>query len=239
MTQWKHKRVAWGLAVASTALSLVFWLQKGLYEIESWRKSTAVASAFDVESIVGPVVTKHRAAPEQEPPVVEQNTLPALKTDLQGWELRKAYAVSIPALGIRAPVLLPSRTYWDKQEWARLEEQMQAGMLHGVVAYPHSNRPGAGGSLFIAGHSSPPSEEAKVSAYGDVFEALSDIRIGTEITVIDGDERFTYVATDAFVVSASDTRILAPGYEDNALTLITCYPVGTARQRFVVKAKLI
>ena len=55
--------------------------------------------------------------------------------------------------------------------------------------------------------------------------------------IADGDERFTYVVTETFIVQAEDTGILDPVNAEGSLTLITCYPVGTTRQRFVVKAK--
>ena len=159
-----------------------------------------------------------------------------LRNPLNEWELRRAFGISIPSLTIRAPVLLPSRKHWDARNWELLEEQMQAGMLHGTVAYPHSSRPG-GGALFIAGHSSPPSVEAKESMYGTVFAMLPNIDLGAEIVITDGDERFTYVVTETFIVQAEDTGILDPVNAEGSLTLITCYPVGTTRQRFVVKAK--
>lgn len=160
----------------------------------------------------------------------------ATRGELQEWELRSAFRISIPSLGIRAPVLLPSRTYWDRQQWDLLEAQMQAGMLHGTVAYPHSGRLGAG-ALFVAGHSSPPSQRAKESGYGEVFAKLPHIEIGEEIIVIVGEERFTYIVSEAFVVRAMDTGILESGKEGGVLTLITCYPVGTTQKRFVVRAK--
>jgi LPXTG-site transpeptidase (sortase) family protein len=155
------------------------------------------------------------------------------------WELRRAYAIAIPDLSIRAPVFLPSRRYWDNHEWGLLEDQMQAGLLYGTVAYPHSSRPGVG-PLVIAGHSSPPSDRASESPYGHVFARLPDIAISQHIVITDGEEQFRYAVTEMFIVPSSDTSILdLTSAGADSLTIITCYPVGTTRERYVVKATLV
>ncbi len=155
------------------------------------------------------------------------------------WELRRAYTVGIPDLGVRAPVYLPSRRFWDTQEWGLLEDQMQAGLLYGTVAYPHSSRPGVG-PLVIAGHSSPPSDRASESPYGHVFARLPEIGVGQHIVITDGEEQFRYAVTEMFIVPSSDTSILdLTSTGADSLTIITCYPVGTTRERFVVKATLV
>lgn len=239
------KETAWILAILFSSLSLIFWLQIGLNAITSSLISEeAMVQLYEREKEVAAGQSlQHLAASEVEAEGVPSNAMvewepeSLQKNALQAWELRRAFRISIPALGIRAPVLLPSRTHWDARNWELLEEQMQAGMLQGTVAYPHSSRPGAGGALFIAGHSSPPTLEAKESPYGTVFAALPNVDIGQEITITDDDERFTYIVTETFIVLAEDTGILEPGKEERTLTLITCYPVGTTRQRFVVRAK--
>lgn len=242
MTLRLRKRFLWATAAVLAGVSAVIWLQIGLNQISKpWEGTAAIVAV--------PIVIEnqpdHPAAPEGSHKAVEESAADSSadsirtalrKGELQEWELRRAFGIGIPDLGIRAPVLLPSRTHWDSQHWNLLEEQMQVGMLYGTVAYPHSLRPGAGGSLFIAGHSSPPSERAQESAYGAVFASLPEIEAGMQIVLTDGDERFSYVVTETFIVNASDTGILEPEKGDT-LTLITCYPVGTTRQRYVVKAK--
>lgn len=161
-------------------------------------------------------------------------------SDLSVWELRKAYTISIPDIGVRAPVLLPSRSYWDAHDWPLLEEQMQVGLLYGTVAYPHSAVPGTTGTTIIAGHSSPPNDRASQSAFSSVFAQLPDLTSGQKIIITDGDQVFTYIVTESFIVSAADTSILALQDEGHSmLTIITCYPVGSTRQRFVLRAERV
>jgi LPXTG-site transpeptidase (sortase) family protein len=223
---------------------MMYWLQIGLHAISASRSpKAALLKVYAIEQRRFEEQSyNHSAALDVSDDEGVRDTPEAMQSDdernpLNAWELRRAYAMSIPSLSLRAPVLLPSRIYWDARNWALLEEQMQAGMIQGTVAYPHSSRPGAGGALFIAGHSSPPSEEARRSAYGNVFAALPHMKLGDEIIITDGDERYIFIVTDTFVVNAEDTGILDSTHADGSLTLITCYPVGTTRQRFVVKAE--
>ena len=197
-------------------------------------------------SVTHDTVTLRSAAPLSEgiappdDPVEDQNAvIPAADDDLSVWELRSVWSISIPSLGIRAPVLLPSMKFWSKKSWNMLEEQMQAGLHHGAVAYPHSASPGENGTLIIAGHSSPPDEEAKASAYGNIFAKLPDIAIGDEITVQSGGEEIRYRVEDKFVVSPETTSILEQQSDESILKLITCYPVGTTRDRMVILGKKI
>ena len=159
--------------------------------------------------------------------------------ELKSWQLSRAWGISIPSLSIRAPVLRPSMTYWSNQEWQLLEEQMQVGLNHGAVAYPHSTSPGMPGSLIIAGHSSPPTEAAEQSKYGHLFARLPDIELGKQITVETNGTPIVYEVEEKFVVSPRMTSILEQQYDDSILKLITCYPVGTTRDRMIILAKKV
>jgi LPXTG-site transpeptidase (sortase) family protein len=177
------------------------------------------------------------SAPDADPEIEEVHS--EIVDERAQWQLRRAYSMTVSDLAIRTPVWLPSRQYWDAREWSLLEEQMQIGLLYGAVAYPHSSRPGAG-PLVIAGHSSPPTERATESQYGSVFAHLPDVSIAEEIVLTDGEEKFRYAVTEMFIVASTDTSILdLTRLAPDTLTVITCYPVGTTRQRFVVRAKLL
>ncbi len=160
------------------------------------------------------------------------------RDELSQWEIREMAALSIPSLGIRSTVFLPSRRYWDARDWDTLERQMQVGLLYGVVSYPHAVLPGADGSIVIAGHSSPPSDRAQESRFGSIFAALPSIADHAEILLRTGSATVTYVVEDTMIVPAGNTEILT-GSEvaGSVLKLITCYPVGSTKERFVVIAK--
>lgn len=159
----------------------------------------------------------------------------AASEDLDRWELEPVWTIAIPNLGIRAPVLLPSMKHWSGRAWDMLEEQMQVGLNHGAVAYPHSSGPGKNGNLIIAGHSSPPDERSAQSPYGALFEHLPDISIGEEIQVGSA----LYRVRDKFVVSPEEVSILEQQDDESVLKLITCYPVGTTKERMIVVARKI
>jgi LPXTG-site transpeptidase (sortase) family protein len=242
---------AFALAALCSALSTVFWM--GVYA-RAFGGSPVSEVHWDarirgllMESRPSDVL--HGSAPDPfSPPATrkapdsgQQNENAVLDRpldDLQQWELRRAYGIAIPDLNVRSPVLFPSRRYWDDRDWDLLEKQLQVGLLYGAVAYPHSGRPGKKSALFIAGHSSPPNALAKESLFGDVFARLPDIALGSIITITDGEDRHRYVVADTLIVDASQTAILqVPDGSEGMLTLITCYPVGTTRQRFVVRAQ--
>ncbi|MCF7844895.1 MAG: sortase [Kiritimatiellales bacterium] len=156
--------------------------------------------------------------------------------ELQQWDLERWINLSVPSKDIRVPVYLPSRRFWDARQWDMLEEQMQVGLLNGAAAYPHSVKPGTIGSLIIAGHSSPPNERAEESKYGDLFAKLPTIAKGDVITTAGNGSLVSYEVVRTQVVQPTDTDILAQQTDKSLLKLITCYPVGSTKSRFVVTA---
>lgn len=173
--------------------------------------------------------------PEPEPSPEPVHASAPIDEELTQWELTPVWTIAIPSLGIRAPVLLPSMQNWSSRAWGILEEQMQIGLNHGTVAYPHSSAPGTNGNLIVAGHSSPPTRSAEQSAFGSVFARLPEIGIGEEIQVSSA----RYVVQEKFVVSPQETSILEQQHDESILKLITCYPVGTTKERMIVLAKKI
>ncbi|MCA9371150.1 MAG: sortase [Candidatus Peregrinibacteria bacterium] len=195
---------------------------------------TVQKSEIAIQASVAPTPTPtpiptHSAAPLPPPP----------PSELEQWELMRAWNIFIPSLSVRAPVLLPSMKYWSSQAWDMLEEQMQIGLNHGTVAYPHSVSPGQMGSLIIAGHSSPPDEQAQESLYGSVFAHLPEIAVGEEIQVQSAGTAIRYKVVEKNIVSPKATTILEQQHDESILKLITCYPVGTTRDRMIITAQRI
>jgi len=124
----------------------------------------------------------------------------------------------VPALGIEAPVL---------------EGTSDAAMNRGVGHIPDSALPGEVGNMGIAGHRD------------GFFRALKDVKLG-EVVELErqtgtGMQRDEYKVEGISIVAPTDLTVMYPS-KDQTLTLVTCYPfyfVGTAPQRFVVKARLI
>jgi len=97
--------------------------------------------------------------------------------------------------------------------------------------YPHSVQPGRLGNFAVAGHR---------TTYGEPFRNLDELVVGDDIEVIDARGReFVYVVTSISIVQPSDSWVVATSDPTVAvLTLTTCHPEFSAKQRLVVSARL-
>jgi sortase A len=97
--------------------------------------------------------------------------------------------------------------------------------------YPMTPQPGHLGNVAIAGHR---------TTYGEPFRDLDELETGDDIVVTDVAGRtFYYRVTDAFVVQPEDSWVVATTDPSRALlTLTTCHPEFSAKQRLIVTAEL-
>lgn len=223
---------------------------------EDLQSNVAVLHDSTLDFVIDPPTTPHQnaleeaaktveeiqhAAPAEEVNVEEQPTVESASqfagSVLHQWELQQAYTISIPAIGVQAPVYLPSKKHWDTRQWDMLENQMQTGLNVGAVAYPHSVSAGRNGSLIIAGHSSPPNAEAAKSKFGNLFEKLPDLGKGGVISILYDNGFVDYEVVDTKIVTPQETSILSQDYSESTLKLITCFPIGTTKDRLIVIAK--
>lgn len=109
-----------------------------------------------------------------------------------------------------------------------------AALRRGPGHYPRSAEPGEAGNFAVAGHR---------TTYGAPFFRLDELRPGDEIHVTGRDgRRHTYEVREQRIVSPADTWVVEPeplGREGPTLTLTTCHPRFSARQRLVVWAELV
>lgn len=251
MTQ-KHRRIlAYVLACSVLTGSLTAWtvvvLRYGAREssqsiLQGALVSEAIAPLPNVLNQANEPIAPHEPREPPSPPehpAAAGVTPESPPSELLAWGLSRSFSLSIPSLGIRAPVLSPSRNFWDGRLWDLLEEQMQVGLRFGLVEYPHSTAPGSEGALIIAGHSSPPDAAAAASAYGTVFARLPEIQPKDTITVHASGGSFLYRVKSTRIVSPAETAILAQESGIHLLKLITCYPVGTTRDRLLVVAEYV
>lgn len=94
--------------------------------------------------------------------------------------------------------------------------------------YPGTADPGEAGNAAFAGH--------RVT-YGAPFHGIDLLKAGDEIVMTTVRGRFVYRVAEQRVVAPSDTRALEPT-DDARLTLTTCHPELSARERLVVVASL-
>ncbi len=117
-----------------------------------------------------------------------------------------------------------------------LEGTSQTLLEDGVGHYPETALPGAVGNVGIAGH--------RVT-YGKPFNQVAELVAGDAVVLETEDAWFTYRVTTSEIVDPRDVEVIAPVPGDptavpteRMLTLTTCHPMFSARERYVVHAVL-
>ncbi|HVL82303.1 MAG TPA: class E sortase [Actinomycetota bacterium] len=106
------------------------------------------------------------------------------------------------------------------------ESALKAGAGH----YPHTPLPGQRGNVSIAGHR---------TTYGRPFNRVDELRVGDVIRLHTPKGVHVYrVERDPWVTHPRDWSVVGPT-EEAVLTLTTCHPKGSARQRLIVRARLV
>ena len=122
--------------------------------------------------------------------------------------------IKIPAIGVDVIVV---------------EGTSASALRAGAGHYPSTPLPCENGNVGIAGHR---------TTYGRPFSQLDRLKPGDEITLETPVGACTYVVSRApFIVSPTDLWVVDPT-PTGTLTLTTCHPRGSARQRLIVKADL-
>ncbi|GAB2540802.1 class E sortase [Brachybacterium huguangmaarense] len=105
----------------------------------------------------------------------------------------------------------------------------------GAGHYPGTAMPGEVGNVAIAGHR---------TTYGKPFHDVAELRVGDAVVIRTADAYFVYTVTGHEIVAPEDVDVIAPVPGDPAaeptermLTLTTCHPMYSARQRYVVHAR--
>ena len=106
-----------------------------------------------------------------------------------------------------------------------------ADLKKGPGHYPATPFPGELGNASIAGHR---------TTYGEPFRHLDDLNIGDPIVITDLlGRKFTYLVSNQQVVEATDSWVVATTDPTKAiLTLTTCHPEFSAKQRLIISAEL-
>lgn len=102
---------------------------------------------------------------------------------------------------------------------------LRAGAGH----YPSTPLPCEDGNVAIAGHR---------TTYGRPFHNLDLLQPGDEITLTTPIGACKYTVMEQTIVRPSDVSVVQ-NQGDSRLTLTTCHPKGSARQRLVISAQLV
>jgi sortase A len=97
--------------------------------------------------------------------------------------------------------------------------------------FPETPLPGQFGNAAIAGHR---------TTYGEPFIDIDQIQIGDEMLVTAPWGRFIYVVDNIIIVGADDYALVIPTVDPTLarITLASCHPKYSAKQRYVVQATL-
>ena len=161
-----------------------------------------------------PTVTTTTVAATE--PSVTTTTPPTPREPIEITEGDPIALIEMPSIGVKKFVVAGVQT-----------PDLKKGPGH----YPNTPFPGELGNAAIAGHR---------TTYGEPFRKLDDLAIGDEIRVTDlFGRQFVYRVTGSRIVDPSDSWVVATTDLTRAiLTLTTCHPEFSAKQRLIVSAEL-
>lgn len=137
--------------------------------------------------------------------------------------------VIIPKINVNAPIVFdvdPNNTM----------DAMDDGVAHfrapGASAYP-----GEMGNFVISGHSS--GDIYETNPYRFIFAGLERLTEGDLVYINYEGTRYTYSIIKRQIVDPSNVASLAMGTDKPLITLITCTPLGTSKNRLLVTGEQI
>ena len=148
-------------------------------------------------------------------------------------------SAAVPAveLGAGLAVLrVPRLGAWNDEPPVVVEGVRTRDLKKGPGHIPGTALPGEVGNVVLSGHR---------TTYGAPFERLDELRRGDAVVVETRDAWFTYTVTGSQIVAPSAVEVTYP-VPGNAratptrrlLTLTTCHPRYSARQRLIVSAEM-
>lgn len=144
--------------------------------------------------------------------------------------------IIIPKIGKNIPLVDVEHDVNAK--YSEMHNIFMEELKKGVVRYPGTARPGEVGNTFIFGHSS--NYPWIASEYNDVFALVDTLENGDEIIVYYDQKKFVYRITDRAIVEPGDTDVLsARDPSKKEISLMTCWPVGTALERYIIFGELV
>jgi sortase A len=135
----------------------------------------------------------------------------------------KVNTIVIPSIGIDGEIIVsPDSSSLDRGIWHR----------------PNTSTPDKGGNTVVAAH------RFQYTSGPKTFYNLNKLKVGDKITVFWYDSKnigyeYIYEVNKSFIVPPTAVEIENQTSKENILTLFTCTPLWTAKDRLVVTAKLL
>ncbi len=141
--------------------------------------------------------------------------------------------IVLPRIGKNVPLI----SVPNNRNWKQLEKTIQKGLQNGVVVHPISREPGNKGNFFLTGHSSYYVWDK--GRYKDVFALLHEIQAGDEAIVYWKGKKYTYILNKSKIVPPTEVSVLKQPNDRSMITLMTCTPVGTNKNRLIWTGDLV
>ncbi len=140
-------------------------------------------------------------------------------------EISQEFSLTIKKINVKTPII----TGVDPSNKDGYNEALKSGVVHmDGTALPGKNS----GNIFIFGHSSA----LEKGNYDKIFAKLNDLNNKDQILLSYLGKSYNYYVVDKKIVEKTDLSVLNQSTEER-LTLMTCWPIGTDKQRLVVIAK--
>jgi LPXTG-site transpeptidase (sortase) family protein len=151
------------------------------------------------------------------------------KSEQKTYPISDSYTLLIPKINVESKIKL-NVDMFDKKAYNQ-------ALTQGVAQASGTALPGEHGNSFIFGHSSAPLGITKKSAKIE-FVLLNHLKIGDEIFISKGSNKYSYKIFDKKVISADSVEYIDKYYGKDTVTLMTCWPIGTNLKRLIVVAEI-
>ena len=147
----------------------------------------------------------------------------------QQWSEQTTPDPAKPHLTKNDKVLIKIPKFGEKYKWIIQSGTTTEDLHHGPGHYVNSGELGKPGNYALAGHR---------TTYGAPFKYLDELRKDDEIRLETWNKIYIYAVTSESVVDPKDVFVLEPT-EDATITLTTCHPEFSSRERLIVKGELV
>ena len=133
----------------------------------------------------------------------------------------------IPNIGLEAPIIFPQ----EQNEEIILDE-----LKKGVVHFPYTAKPGQPNNSVFIGHSA--NFWWNRGDFNTIFANLNQIKKDDSIFVAYKNKLYQCVVTEKIHINATDLSVLNQNNQ-SAITILTCWPLGSDIKRLAITGLLI
>lgn len=217
------------LLLFASAPALFYTIVMTLRRIKKIYKISAVAILLLALLITGYFVKLGLDEKSKQIPEVQSSQQSSLQSSANDANLLEGYNLLIPKISVTAPIIINVDGN-NKDEYNKALE-------NGVAQLKGSALPGRNGNAFVFGHSSYLAD--KPGNYKEIFKNMNDLNPGDLFEVQSKSARYVYRITNKKVVEPNDVSVAEQNVSIKQMTLMTCWPVGTTKQRMIVVGELV